>query len=99
MDNKILSEAVQHAEVFKGAMIDKDGRQIIIPFSKGITQEDVLSDTGLAKWYIDNGFNIAFTQGDYEYITKPQFINYRGAVIDKGHKALLRDRLIATITW
>ena len=99
MDKQIVAKAIEQIKVFKVADVDLDNKQMIIPFDKGITEEDVMSECGLGQWFVDNGFDISFVVGDYEYTTKAKFINYRGLVMDKGHKAFLRNRLIATVTW
>jgi len=94
----ILWQAYNHVKPFKGATFDDENHKIIIPFPKGTTEEELMSDGMLGKWFVDNGFDISFETGDYEYATKGEF-NPRSMTKYKGRQAFLRDRLIATITW
>lgn len=93
-----VDQAVKFAKDHKGSTIDLNNHKIVIPFSKDSTEEDLMSEGMLGKWFIDNGFNIEFTRGDMEYNTQDKF-NSRSMNRTRGQKAYLRDRLIGTITW
>lgn len=97
--NDVLQQAFDFAKRFKGAELDEANRTIIIPFSKGTTEEDLMEPGMLGAWFRDNGFDVEFSKGDMEYTTKPEWMNYRGWVQSKGHKAMLRDRVIGKFTW
>ena len=99
IDNETIQEARKFAERFKGSIFDEAEHYILIPFSKGATEEELMSDLGLGKWFQDNGFDIEFHKGDAEYTTKPTWMNYRGWTQSKGHTAMLRDRLIMEARW
>lgn len=99
ISNEILIQAFNHAKSFKGHIIDESNHTIIIPFNKGITEQDVMDDGMIGKWFIDNGFHVSFEIRDFEYTTKDTWINYKGFTRSKGHKATLKNRLIATITY
>lgn len=98
VSQQAIKKAVEFAESHKGSVIDLDGHKIVIPFSKDSTEEDLMSDGMLGKWFIDNGFDISFEKRDVEYVTKDKF-SVRGMNRTKGHKANLKDRLVGTITW
>lgn len=93
-----VDQAVKFAKDHKGSTIDLNNHKIVIPFSKDSTEEDLMSEGMLGKWFIDNGFNIEFTRGDMEYTTQDKF-NSRSMNRTRGQKAYLRDRLIGIITW
>lgn len=99
ISQEVLNEAVAHAEGFQGAVIDKDNQKIIIPFPKSMTEDILMQEGMLGNWYSSHGFDISFTVGDFEYTTKDSWNNYRAMTRHKGHKAFLRNRTIATITW
>ena len=96
---EVIEQAVEFAKGFKGNRIDTEEHMIIIPFGKDTTEEEVMGEGMLGKWFADNGFDITFSTGDIEYMTKGGWMNYSGWVKESGHKAYLRNRLIATITW
>ena len=98
MSGEILWQAYTHVKPLKGATFDDKNHKIVIPFPKGTTEEELMSDGMLGKWFVDNGFDISFETGDYEYTTKGEF-NTRSMIKYKGRQAFLRDRLIATVTW
>lgn len=101
MNESVIMLAIEYAKKFKGYTVDTDNQIITIPFSAGRSIDDIndLMQPGtLCKWYIDNGFNISFEVCDVEYTTKPIF-NTRSMTGYRGHKAFLRNRLVATITW
>lgn len=70
---------------------------VVVCLCKGATEDFLMSEWGLAKYFVDEGFEVSFTTGDFEYITKPVCYNHRGMDWFKGHKAYLRNRLIMTI--
>ena len=78
--------------------LDYDNNVLEIPLSTGITEEEMLEPGMLGDWFKQKGFNVSFHTGDFEYTTKPTWINYRGSVQSKGHTAFLRNRLIMTVT-
>lgn len=101
MDDRNLSIACNYATFYKGYTIDIENHIITIPFSKDHTENDIpyiMQEGSIGKWYVDNGFNVSFEVRDVEYITKPIF-EARSMTSYKGHKAYLRNRLVATITW
>ena len=98
ISTSVLDQAVKFAEGFKGATIDVDNHLIVIPFSSNSSEDELMSEGMLGKWYVDHGFDISFNRGDLEYQTKGEF-NSRSMTKYRGHKANLRNRLIATITW
>ena len=99
ISNSVVSQAVQLVRPFTHAVVDMDNKEITIPFDKGITQDDVMQPGMLGAWFKDNGFSISFTKGDYEYTTKDKWRNARGWNVEKGHRAVLRDRLIGKVRW
>ena len=98
LPDEVIRKAAEFAKGFKGSKIDLDNHIIVIPFSKDSTEEDLMSEGMLGKWFSDNGFDIEFTRGDLEYTTQDKF-NSRSMNRTRGQKAYLRDRLIGTITW
>lgn len=99
MMNETIKQAIEFAKSHKGAQASVEDKTIVIPFSSGTTEADIMEDGMLGKWFSDNGFSISFRTGDVEYMTKGGWINYRGAVRSSGHVAYLRNRLIMTATW
>ena len=97
--DNILQQAINFANRFKGSQVDTSNHTIIIPFSKGMTEEELMEPGMLGSWFQENGFNVEFSTGDMEYTTKPQWMNYRGWVQSRGHSAMLRDRVIGKFTW
>lgn len=93
-----LNQAIKFAEGIKHSTVDLNNHIIIIPFGSTSTEDILMSEGMLGKWFADNGFDIKFSRGDYEYQTQGEF-NHRSLTKYKGHKAFLRNRLIATITW
>ena len=98
VDNQTVQMAVKHAERFKGNIIDLDNHKIIIPFSSGVTEQDLMEPGMLGEWFKSNGFDISFRNGDVEYQTKGNF-NTASMRKEKGHTAYLRNRLIMTAIW
>ena len=100
MEKSILLNACNYAKEFKGNTVDIENRIITMPFSKGFTMDDIswFSEQGLIHWYINNGFNVSFDVHDVEYYTKAT-VTSRSLIYNKPHKAYLRNRLVATITW
>lgn len=97
--NEVINEALDFVKGKKGVSIDLNLHRIEYPIDKGLTEEDFMSPGMLGRWFEDNGFNVTFKRSDVEYTTKDSWMNYRGSVRSKGHKAYLRDRLVAEITW
>ena len=96
---QVLSEVEDQIKSLRGSYIDRDNHVVVVPFPKGFTEEEVMQEGMLGDWFVKKGFQASFEQGDHEYITQPEWINYRGSVRSKGHKAYLRDRLIGKFTW
>ena len=99
ISNEVLYKAYAFVKGFKGSQIDVENNIFVFAFDKGVTEEDVMADGMLGKWFVDNGFNVSFEVRDFAYDTKGGWINYRGAVKGSGRVAYLRNRLVATITW
>lgn len=74
-----------------------DGDEIRVALNSTDTEELLMSEGMLGRWFADRGYDVSFTRGDFEYTTKPEWTNYRGIERSKGHKAYLRNRLIMTI--
>ena len=98
-NNGTITDAINISKRFKGAKVDIDSRTIILPCSKGITEEELLWDGMLGKYFMDCGFNVSFETMDIEYTTKGKWINYTGCVFEKGHTAWLRNRLCMILKW
>lgn len=98
VSQQAIDQAIKFANGFKGSVVDLNNHTIIIPFSKDSTEEDLMSDGMLGKWFVDNGFDVSFEKKDVEYTTKDKF-STRSMNRTKGHSAYLRNRLVATITW
>ena len=94
----IQSELEAMLKTRKYYNLDYDRNILEMPCSAGITESDMLAEGMLGDWFKQKGFNVSFRKGDFEYTTKPTWINYRGSVQSKGHTAYLRNRLIMTIT-
>ena len=94
----ILQKAIGFAESNKRSKIDLQNHIIQIPASAGVTEDLLMEDGMLGKWFVDNGFDVSFEVGDFEYTTKGEF-NVRSMRKSRGHTAYLRNRTIMTITW
>lgn len=94
-----LKQAVEFAKSFKGYQIDESNHIIVIPLARGLSKETFMKSGMIGDWFLQNGFDISWSHGDVEYITQPEWRNSRGWNRASGHKAYLRDRDIATITW
>lgn len=99
IDPEILWQARCHAVRFRGATVDIDNHEIVIPLDKGATEEELFNEYGLGTWFKDNGFDVSLDRRDVTYTTKGDWINYRAITRSKGHNATLRDRLVLTVTW
>ena len=98
VDNSTLQKAVDFADGFKGSQVDLENHTIIIPFYATSTEEELMSEGMLGRWFADHGFTVSWSRGDVEYMTKGEF-NTRSMTKYKGRKANLRNRLIGTFTW
>lgn len=98
MTSEIINKAVYHAECIKHSKIDTENHIIEIPFGYSDKEETLMEEGMIGKWFADNGFNVSFRKGDYEYQTKGEF-NSIAMLKTKGHTAYLRNRLILTATW
>ena len=99
VNSDMIAKAIDFAKDFKGAIIDSDNKHIEIPFSSSSTEEDLMSEGMLGRWFADNGFDIHFEKKDVEYITQDTWRNARGWNREKGHTAYLRNRLVGIIEW
>ena len=95
----ILWQAQEFAKGRKGAKVDLENHEIVIPFDKNSTEEEIFNEMGLGTWFQNNGFDVKLERKDVEYTTKGEWLNYRGWQRSKGHTANLRDRLVLTVTW
>lgn len=91
-------EIKDQIRVFKQYNLDFENNLLDIPLPVGVTESDLMSSYGLGKWFEDLGFDVSFRKGDFEYTTKPEWINYRGMRRSKGHTSYLRNRLIMTVS-
>ena len=100
---EILWKAQEFAKRFKGAKVDLENNEIVIPFDKNATEnateDEIFNELGLGTWFKDNGFDVQLERKDVEYTTKGEWLNYRGWQRSKGHPAMLRDRLVLTARW
>lgn len=74
---------------------DKDEIEIAMP--PGAREDELMQEPMLGKWFADRGFDVSFRKGDFEYQTKPDWINYKAIRRSKPHTAYLRNRLIMMI--
>ena len=93
-----LQQAVAMVKSNRQAVVDLANHSIIVPCSSGVTEEDLMSEGMMGRWFEDHGFDVSFSTGDFEYTTKDQF-NPRSMSRSSGHKSYLRNRLIMKITW
>ncbi len=96
---QVLREVEDQIKLLRGSSIDRDNHIVTVVFPKGFSEDEAMEDGMLGSWFKDKGFNVSFSQGDYEYTTQDTWRNARGWNREKGHKAYLRDRLIMTATW
>lgn len=96
---EILKQAIAFAESNKRSFIDLDNHVIVIPLDRGLSKAVYMQEGMLGDWFEKNGFSISWSHGDYEYNTQSDWRNSYGWNRSSGHKAILRDRDIATITW
>ena len=99
IEESTIRSAIDFANGFRGSEINLEERRIVIPFSRGVDQEELMQEGMLGKWFSDNGFNISFRTGDVEYTTQDSWMSYKGAIRQRGRRANLRNRLIMTATW
>ena len=78
--------------------VGSDGSYIDVILPKGYTEETLMSEGMLGRWFEDHGYNVSFRTGDYEYETQPEIINHRSMEKRKGHTAFLRNRCIMTVS-
>ena len=97
--NTVLYQAYAFAQNHKGFIADMDNKHIEVPFDKGVTEELVMEEGMLGRWFVDNGFSVKFEVKDVAYNTKGSWVNYSGAVRSDGHVAYLRNRLVAIVEW
>lgn len=94
-----LKTAVELVKSNSYAKIDLQNHIIVYPCSAGISEQDLLDEGMLGKWFIDHGFNVEFDVRDYEYKTKGTF-NVRSMRKEgAGNTRYLRNRTVMTITW
>lgn len=96
---EVINQGIDFVKTLPHTDIDLENHKIVVPFSKGTTEEDLMQEGMLGYWFVNHGFNVFFEYGDYEYTTKPTWTNYKGWNRASGHTAYLRNRTIMTITW
>ena len=94
-----LKQAMDLVKCFNHTEYDIDNHRIVVPLSPGNTEDELMQDGMLGKWLVDNGFDVSFTAGDFEYTTKGTFNARAMRKENAGNKRYLRNRLIMTITW
>lgn len=99
ISSDLLDRAMDMVKCFDHTEYDIDNHRIVVPLSSGITEDDIMGEGMLGAWLVDNGFDLSFTTGDFEYLTKgtlnTRAMHREGA----GNKRYLRNRTIMTITW
>ena len=96
MDERTIDEAILKEKNNPGFFVDKEQKRMEIPFSKGMTEEDIdmiMSGCMKGSWYAEKGFQVDFVTKDVEYMPKASWLNYC------GRKAYLRNRLVMIVTW
>ena len=99
ISNATLQQAIKLVKCFKHTDYDLDNHCIVVPLTPGIEESDLMQEGMLGKWFTDNGFDISFDTGDFEYTTKGTFNSRSMTKEGAGNKRYLRNRLIMTITW
>ena len=94
-----LKEAMDMVKGFDRTEYDIDNHRIVVPLSPGITEDEIMQEGMLGPWFIDHGFDLSFTTGDFEYITKGTFNTRAMRREGASSKKYLRNRTIMTITW
>lgn len=95
----LLNQAMDMVKCFDHTEYDIDNHRIVVPLSPGTTQDDIMQEGMLGAWLVDNGFDLSFTTGDFEYLTKGTFNTRAMRRESAGNKRYLRNRTIMTITW
>lgn len=95
----VLKRAMDMVKCFDHTEYDIDNHRIVVPLSSGTTEDDVMSEGMLGSWLAENGFNLSFTVGDFEYLTKGTLNTRAMRREGAGNKRYLRNRTIMTITW
>jgi len=96
---ELLMQTKDMLSCFKHTNFDIDNHRIVVPLYPGAIEDDLMQEGMLGKWLVDNGFDVSFTTGDYEYLTKGRFNARAMRREGAGDKRYLRNRLIMTITW
>ena len=99
LDKDIIKQAVEFVRCFRGCHVDIPNCTIVVPLDAGMSKEQFMAEGMLGDWFIQHGFDISWSHGDHEYETQPEWRNSYAWNRNKGRKAYLRDRDIATITW
>ena len=95
--NRIQANLAEIEEMLGRLKYVVDDDEIRVAFSASDTPESLMDEGMIGRWFADRGYDVSFHRGDFEYTTKPDWINYRGSIRSKGHTAYLRNRLIMTI--
>lgn len=94
-----IRELLRYANDFKQSIIDRDHNKVVIPLDKGMSQENMMSDWGMGTKLVNEGFNVSFEQGDFEYVSKATYYSFGGGLNRVPKKSYLRNRVIMTVTW
>ena len=95
----LLKQAMDMVKCFDHTEYDIANHRIVVPLSPRTTQDDIMQEGMLGKWFVDNGFELSFTTGDFEYLTKGTLNTRAMRREGAGNKRYLRNRIIMTITW
>ncbi len=99
LSSTVLHQAIDMIKCFDHTEYDVDNHRIVVPLSPGVTEDELMQDGMLGKWFVDHGFNLSFTVGNFEYTTKGTFNSRAMRRENAGNTRYLRNRLIMTITW
>jgi len=95
----LLKQAMDMVKCFDHTEYDIDNHRIVVPLSPGTTKDDIMQEGMLGSWFVDHGFELSFTTGDFEYLTKGTLNTRAMRREGAGNKRYLRNRTIMTITW
>lgn len=99
ISSDLLERAIDMVKCFDHTEYDIDNHRIVVPLSSGITEDDIMGEGMLGSWLTENGFDVSFTVGDFEYLTKGTLNTRAMRREGVGNKRYLRNRTIMTITW
>lgn len=99
ISSDLLNQAMDMVKCFDHTEYDIDNHRIVVPLSSGITEDDIMQEGMLGSWLTEHGFDVSFTVGDFEYLTKGTLNTRAMRREGVGNKRYLRNRTIMTITW